>query len=88
MARGLRKSADEHSPFLHSKFANMKKKGQWVLLPYLAAQRPPGLRLVSPGVKVERDRQPLWLGDYSFNKLNSETLPLTNVELIQYGPAL
>ena len=44
----------------------MIEKGQWVVLPYLVAKGLPGLRLSPPGVKVERDRRPRWLGDYSF----------------------
>ena len=53
----------------------MVEKWQWVVLPYSAAKRLPGLRLSPPGVKVERDRRPRWLGDYSYFKTNAETLP-------------
>ena len=54
----------------------MVEKGQWVVLPYLVAKRLPGLRLSPPGMKVERDRRPCWIGNYSYFKTNSETLPV------------
>ena len=47
----------------------MIEKGQWVVLPYSVAKGLPGLRLSPPGVKVEQDRRPRWLGDYSYLKL-------------------
>ena len=54
----------------------MVEKGQWVVLPYLVAKRLLGLRLIPPGVKVERDRRPWWLGGYTYFKTNAETLPV------------
>ena len=48
----------------------------------------PGLRLSLPGVKEERDRQPRWLGDYSYINLNTETLPIDALFSMQYGRAL
>ena len=48
----------------------------------------PGLRLSPPGVKVERDRRPRWIGDYSFFKTNAETLPIACLSAMQYGQAL
>ena len=51
----------------------MVEKGQWVVLPYLVAKMLTGLRLRPPGVKVERDRRPCWLGDYSYFKTNAAT---------------
>ena len=66
----------------------MVEKGQWVVIPYLVAKRLPGLRLISPGVKVERDRRPLWIGDYSYFKTNAETLPVACLSAMQYGRAL
>ena len=66
----------------------MVEKGQWVVIPYLVAKRLPGLRLISPGVKVERDRRPLWIGDYSYFKTNAETLPVACLSAMKYGWAL
>ena len=44
----------------------MIEEGLWVVLPYSVAKGLPGLWLIPPGVKVERDRRPRWIGDYSF----------------------
>ena len=57
------RSATEHTLFLQEEFASMISKGQWADLPYLVSKGLPGLRLSPPGVKVERDLRPRWLGD-------------------------
>ena len=69
LKRGPHRSATEHTLFLQDEFASMIEKGQWVVLPYSVSKGLPGLRLIPPGVKVERDWRPCWLGDYSFFKL-------------------
>ena len=46
------------------------------------------LRLISPDVKMERDHRPGWLGEYICTEINSETLPLTVVDSMQYDCAL
>ena len=66
----------------------MVAKEQWVVLPYSVAKRLLGLRLSPPGVKIERDRRPRWLGDYSFNPINAETLPICDLLAMQYGRCL
>ena len=66
LKQGPHWSATEHTLFLRKKFASMIEKGQWVVLPYSVAKGLPGLRLSSPGVKVEQDHRPLRLVDYSF----------------------
>ena len=63
----------------------MVEKGQWVVLPYLVSKRLPGLRLSPPGVKVERDWRPCWLGDYIYFKTNAETIPVACLSVMQYG---
>ena len=88
LKRGPHKSATEHAPFLCEEFASMVEKGQWVVLPYSVAKRLPGLRLSPPGVKVERDRIPRWLGDYIYFKTNAETLPVACLSSMQYGRTL
>ena len=59
-----------------------------MILPYSVAKRLPGLRLNPPGVKVERDRRPCWLGDSIYFKTNAETLPVACLSAMQYGWAL
>ena len=88
MKRVPHRSSKEHTPFLREEFASMLEKGQWVVLPYSVAKGLPGLRLIPPGVKVERDRIPRWLGDYSYFKTNAETLPVACLSAMQYGWAL
>ena len=88
LKRGPHQSATEHAPFLREEFASMVEKGQWVVLPYSVAKRLPGIRPSLPGLKVEQDRRPLWLGDYSCFKTYAETLPVACLSAIQYGRAL
>ena len=88
LKRRPHQSTTEHAPFLREEFASMVEKGQWFVLPYSVAKRLPGLRLIPPGVKVERDRRPRWLGDYSYFKTNAETLPVACLSAMQYGRAL
>ena len=59
-----------------------------MVLPFLVAKGIPGLRLSPPGVKVEQDRRPLWLGDYIYFKTNAETIPVPCLSATQYGWAL
>ena len=59
-----------------------------MVLNYLVAKRLPGLRLSSPGVKVEWERRPHWLGDYSSFKNNADTLPVACLSTMKYGRAL
>ena len=66
----------------------MVEKGQWVVLSYLVDKGLLGIRLSPPGVKVERDQRPHWLGDYSYFKTNAETLPVAFLSAMQYGRAL
>ena len=66
LKRGPHRSTTEHTLFLRETFASIIEKGQWVVLPYSVAKGLPGLRLSPPGVKVEPDRRPRWLGNYSF----------------------
>ena len=48
----------------------MVEKGKWVVLAYLVAKELPGLRLSLTGANEDRDRQPCWLGNYSFSHIN------------------
>ena len=59
-----------------------------MVLPYSMTKRLPGLRLITPDVKVEQDRIPCCLGDYNYFKTNAETLPVACLSAMQYGRAL
>ena len=79
LQQGLHKSALDQTPFLRREFASMVAKGQWVVIPFSVAKRIPGLWLSPPGVKIERDCRPRWLGNYNFNPINAETLPICDL---------
>ena len=88
MKRGAHKSCYDYVEFLEEEFQDMIAKGQWMVLPYKAVRDMPGLRLSPPGVIPQRDRRPQWIVDYSWWKVNQETLPLTPKEAMQFGHAL
>ena len=39
-------------------------------------------------MKEERDWRPRWLGDYTFNSINDQSLLIAPTAQMQYGPAL
>ena len=88
LKRGPHRHSIEHAPFLREEFASTVEKGQWVVLPYSVSKRLPGLRLSPPVVKVEQDRRPRWIGNYSYFKTNAENLPVACLSAMQYGWAL
>ena len=59
-----------------------------MVLPYSVAKWLLGISLSPPGVKVEWDQRPRWLGNYSYFKTNAETLPVDCLSAMQYGRAL
>ena len=66
----------------------MVRKGQWVMLPQLAAKELQGPMLSPQGVKEEQERRTSWIGDYSYYNINEDTLPIATLSAIQYGRAL
>ena len=88
LERGPHRSCMEYIEFLHEEFIDMINKQQWIILPYSEAKELPGLRLSPPGVVPQRGRRPRWIVDYSWWKVNEETLPLAPEEAMQFGHAL
>lgn len=86
--RGPHRSCLQHIDFLEEEFIDMINKDQWLVLPYSEVKHLQGLRLSPPGVVPQRDRQPRWIGDYSWSKINEETAPLAPNEAMQFGHAL
>ena len=86
--RGPHKSCADHIEFLEEEFVDMIRKGQWIVLPLSVALTLPGLRASPPGVVPQRDRRPRWIGDYTWSRVNQETLPLFAPESMQFGHAL
>ena len=58
------------------------------MLPCLVDKELPGISIIPPGVKKERDWRPRWLDDYSYSNLNSETLYIDVLSNVQYGRVL
>ena len=58
------------------------------MLLYLVTQNLPGLRLSPPRVKEEREHLPGWLSNYSYSRLNCNTIPLTELLSVKYGRSL
>jgi hypothetical protein len=53
--------------------------------PYLAVCNLPGLRISPLGVVPQRDRRPRLIVDYTYSKVNMETIPLAPREAMQFG---
>ena len=55
-----------------------------MVLHYSVVKRLPGLRLIPPGVKVDRDRRPRWLSDVftPYVRMRSLTTPSPDMQLI------
>ena len=66
----------------------MVEKGQWTVLLYSVSKRLPELRLSLPRIKVERDRRPHWIGDYSYYKTNANKLPVAWLSAMPYSCTL
>lgn len=88
ISRGPHQSCNEYIDFLDEEFVDMIKKGQWVILPASVAMELPGLRISPPGVVPQRDRRPRWICDYSWSKVNEETIRLAPSEAMQFGNCL
>jgi hypothetical protein len=88
MKRGPHKSALEHSAFLDEEMATMVSRGQWMVLPYSMVRDMPNLRVSPIGVVPQHERRPRTIVDYSYSRLNAETLLLGPSEAMQFGRAL
>ena len=88
MERGARKSALQHPDLLEGEFVEMMQKGQWILLPYKSVRGLRNLRLSPLGFIPQRNLVPRTIVDYTFSRVNSETLRLAPAEAIQFDRAL
>ena len=66
----------------------MIRKGQWILLPADMVEHLQHLRLSPLGVIPQRDRRPRTISDYTFYKVNEDTVPLAPSDAMQFGGAL
>ena len=88
LQRGPHSSVHAFSSFLREEFADMIKKGQWVVLPFDKVKHLLGLCLSPPGCVPQRDRRPRWICDYSFYGVNDNTNPIVPLDSMQFGRAL
>ena len=88
LQRGAHRSCFEHLEFLEDEFVDMIQKGQWIVLPASEVTNLTGLRLSPPGVVPQLGRRPRWIVDYTWSRVNADTLPLAPVEAMQFGHAL
>ena len=66
----------------------MIKKEQWVILPVAMAMELECLRLSPPGILLQHKRRSRWICDYTWSGVNSDTLPLAAMEVMQFDHTL
>jgi hypothetical protein len=88
LERGPHQSAKAHTNFLRSEFADMIRKKQWMLLPAALVMTQEELRISPLGVLPQCDRRPQSIIDYTFFRINEETLVMAPPEAMQFGKAL
>jgi hypothetical protein len=88
LERGARQSANAHITFMRGEFADMIRKKQWILLPAALVMTQEELRLSPLGVIPERDRRPRSIIDYTFYRVNEDTVVMAPPEAMQFGKAL
>ena len=64
------------------------EQGYWLVAPYSAVRDLPGLRISPLDVVPQRDRRPRLIVDYTFSKVNGETVSLAPRKAMQFGRAL
>ena len=76
LIRGPHASVFQHISFLYDEFLDMRKKGQWVILPFQEVKHLPGLRISPPGCVEQRGRRPRLICDYTFSDVNASTFDI------------
>jgi hypothetical protein len=80
--------AKAHINFLRGEFADMIQKKQWIMLPAALVITQEELRLSPLGVLPQRDRTPRSIIDYTFYRINEDTVVMAPPEAMQFGKAL
>jgi hypothetical protein len=88
LKRGAHQSAKTHTTFLRGEFADMIRKKQWILLPADLVMTQEDLRISPLGVLPQRDRRPRSIIDYTFYRINEDTVVMAPPEVMQFGKAL
>jgi hypothetical protein len=74
--------------FLREELANLIDQHFWTILPFDVVKHLPALRLSPMGVVPQRDRRPRVIIDYTFSKVNADTIPNAPSDSMQFGHAL
>ena len=88
IARGPHKSAYDFQDFLRTELLDMVRKHTWMVLPYRVVRHLKNLRVSPIGVVPQHERRPRPIVDYSFSKVNGETITLAPDDAMQFGRAL
>ena len=88
LERGPHKSAKEHLPFLREEYTDFCNKRFWTILPADLVLDELFLRLSPLGCVPQRDRRPRMISDYTYFRVNGDTLQLAPPEAMQFGRAL
>jgi hypothetical protein len=87
--RGPHPSAGrQHATFLLEDMYNYVRAGYWLVLPYHALRGHPKLKIAPAGVVPQRERRPRPIMDYTYNGVNSKSVPLAPTDAMQFGGAL
>jgi hypothetical protein len=81
-------SAKAHTTFLRGEFSDTIRKKQWILLPAALVMTQEELRLSPLGVLPQRDRRPRSIIDYTFYRINEDTVVMVPPKAMQFGKAL
>jgi hypothetical protein len=88
MQCGLHKSTIEHVNFLNKEMATMALRDQWMVLPYALIRDMATLWISPIGIVPQHERCPHTIVDYSFSKVNANTMPLAQSKSMQFSHTL
>jgi hypothetical protein len=88
IARGPHQSSHQYVEFLREELADMVDRATWLVLPYHRLRELRDLRVSPMGVVPQHERRPRPIVDYTFSGVNTDTIPLSPAEAMQFGRAL
>jgi hypothetical protein len=88
LKRGPDQSANAQKACFRDEFSVMIRKRRWILLPATQVMTEDGLRLSPLGALPQRDQWPRSIIDYSFYRVNDDTVLMAPREAMQFGNAL
>lgn len=86
--RGSHQSARGEIEFVCEEMLEFCQQGFWTVLPLHIALLLPNLQLSPLGVVPQRNRRPRLIVDYTYSKVNDDTLRLAPPDAMQFGKAL